>query len=168
MRIGIRDYRTTDFEACRRLWGELTQHHADIYEDPGIAGDDPGRGFEEYIDSPARRGTWVAEVDDRVVGFTGLIVNWDEWEVEPVVVSSPYRNKGIGGMLVKHASEEARKMGVRFLSIRPVARNEKAFSLFVRLGFNLVGHVDLFQDLSRSSDRKWKPGITIHGNELRY
>lgn len=168
MSITIRDYEAYDFEFCRSLWGELTQHHAHIYEDPTIAGDDPGRGFGEYINNPARRGTWVTELDDQVVAFAGLIINWGEGEIEPVIVSSSYRNRGIGTMLIRHAIEEAKKMDIRFLSIRPVARNEKALSLFVRLGFNLVGHVDLFQDLSLSSDRKWKPVIAIHGNELHY
>jgi len=168
MGVTIRDYQEADFEACRSLWAELTQHHADIYEDHTIAGDDPGWGFGAYINNPSRRGTWVAELDNQVVAFTGLIINWEEGEIEPVVVSSPYRNKGIGTMLIRHVIQESKKMGIRFLSIQPVARNEKALSLFVRLGFNMLGHVDLFQDLSLSPDRKWKSGITIHDNELHY
>jgi len=168
MEVTIRDYETSDFKACRSLWGELTEHHANIYENPTIFGDDPGWGFDEYLSNPARRGAWVVELDGQVVGFTGLLISWGEGEIEPVVVSAPYRKKGIGTMLIQHACQEAKKMGVRFLSIRPVARNEKALALFVRLGFNIVGHVDLFQDLSSSSDREWQPGITIHGHELRY
>ena len=164
----IRDYQASDFEVCGSLWGELTRHHSDIYEDITIAGDDPGRGFVEYINNPARRGAWVAELDNKVVAFAGLIINWGEGEIEPVVVSSSYRNRGIGTMLIQHVLQEAKKMDIRFLSIRPVARNEKALSLFIRLGFNLVGHIDLFQDLSQSPERKWKPGIAVHGNELRY
>ncbi|MBI4300887.1 MAG: hypothetical protein HY677_07095, partial [Chloroflexi bacterium] len=41
METTIREYRTADFEACRSLWGELTRHHREIYEDPTIGGDDP-------------------------------------------------------------------------------------------------------------------------------
>ena len=169
MNITIRDYQASDFEVCRSLWGELTQHHRDIYDDPTIGGDDPGRGFETYINNPQRRGTWVAELEGQVAAFAGLLVHWEEeGEVEPVVVSAPYRRKGIGSTLIGRVVEEAKKTGVRFLSVRPATRNEKAISLFVRLGFNLLGYVDLFQDLSPSSDRKWKPGVVIHGNKLRY
>lgn len=168
MSIAIRDYQPSDSEAGRSLLGELAQHHADIYEDPAIASGDSGQGFEEYVNNTAHRGAWVAELDDRVVAFAGLIVHGEEGEVEPVVVSSSYRSMGIGTILIRHVVQEAKKKGIRFLSIRPVARNEKALSLFVRLGFNLVGHVDLFQDLSLSSGRKWRPGIVIHGNELHY
>jgi len=56
----------------------------------------------------------------------------------------------------------------RFLRVRPVARNIRAFALYVRLGFNHVGSIELFQELSPTSDRKWKPGIVIHGRELSY
>jgi len=169
MKVSIREYRESDFRACRSLWEELTQHHRDIYQDSAIGGGDPGGGFETYMADPRRRGTWVAEVEGRVVGLTGLLVQWEEeGEVEPVVVSSSHRDRGIGSMLVERVVEEARKRGVRFLSIRPAARNERVVSLYVRLGFNLLGYVDLLQDLSPSSDRKWKPGIRIHGNDLHY
>ncbi len=167
MNVEIREYQPSDYDVCYSLWGELTQHHADIYEDPTIAGDDPGRGFVDYINNPERRATWVAELDNQIVAFAGLLINW-EAQIEPVVVSSAYRNRGIGTMLIQYVVQKARKMDVPFLSIRPVARNEKAISLFTRLGFNLMGHVDLFQDLSPASNRKWKLGITIHGKELQY
>ena len=174
--ITIRDYQTSDYEVCRYLWVELTQHHRDIYEDPSIGGEDPGRGFDRYLENPQRRGTWVAEFGGQVVAFAGLLMHshteegeaGTEGEVEPVVVSRPYRDHGIGTSLVEHVVEQAREKGVRFLCIRPVARNERALSLYVRLGFNTVGAVELLQDLSSSYDRKWKPGIKILDNELRY
>jgi len=169
MKIKIRDYETSDYDVCRSLWVELTQHHRDIYEDPTIGGDDPGRGFDRYLENPQRQGPWVAEVEGQVVAFGGLLLHSkEEGEVEPVVVYQPYRDKGIGTRLVEHVVERARAKGVRFLSIRPVARNERALSLYVRLGFNTVGAIELLQDLSSSYDRKWKPGITILDNELRY
>ena len=169
MNVTIRDYQTKDYDVCRSLWVELTQHHRDIYEDPSIGGDDPGQGLDRYLNNTQRRGAWVAEVEGQVVAFGGLLLHSkEEGEVEPVVVSQPYRDKGIGTRLVKHVVEQAREIGVRFLSIRPVARNERALSLYVRLGFSTVGAVELFQDLSSSYDRKWKPGIRILDNELHY
>lgn len=168
MKITIRDYQDSDRDICRSLWGELARHHAEIYGDPSIAGNDPGRGFERYMTNAHRRGTWVAEVEGQAVACAGLILREEEGEIEPVIVSAQYRGKGIGTALVQHVAEQAKRLGVRFLSIRPVARNEEAIRLFVRLGFNLVGYIDLFQDLHQSSDRQWKPGIMIHGNGLRF
>ena len=176
MNIAIRDYETKDYDICRSLWVELTQHHRDIYEDPSIGGDDPGRGFDRYLENPQRHGTWVAELEGKVIAFAGLLSHSHteegekgiQGEVEPVVVSQPYRDKGIGTRLVEYVVEQARAKGVRFLYIRPVARNERAVSLYVRLGFNTLGGLELLQDLSSSYDRKWKPGIKILNNELRY
>ena len=172
MKVTIRDYQDPDCSACCSLWEELAAHHAKIYEDPAIGGDDLGRGFELYIDNAQRKATWVAEVEGRVVACAGLIIdmhgNGEEAEIEPVIVSANYRRKGIGTKLIRHAKEEAKKLGVRSLSIRPVLRNEEAIHFFIREGFNLVGYIDLFQNLSPSSYEKWKPGIVIHGNQLRF
>ena len=176
MNIKIRDYKKGDYDICRSLWAELTQHHRDIYEDPSIGGDDPGRGFDRYLENPQRYGTWVAELEGRVVAFAGLLSHSHteegeggiQGEVEPLIVSQPYRDRGIGTRLVEYIVEQAREIGVCFLSIRPAARNERALSLYVRLGFNVLGGVELLQDLSLSYDRKWKPGIKILDNELRY
>ena len=176
MNITIRDYQTKDYDICRSLWVELTQHHRDIYEDPSIGGDDPGRGFDRYLENPQRRGTWAAELGGRVVALAGLLTHshteegeaGTEGEVEPVVVSQPYRDHGIGSRLVEYVVEQAREKGVRFLCIRPASRNERAISLYVRLGFSAVGAIELLQDLSSSYDRKWKPGIKILDNKLLY
>ncbi|OGO38444.1 MAG: hypothetical protein A2147_10335 [Chloroflexi bacterium RBG_16_57_8] len=171
MAITIREYRESDHDACRSLWAQLAQHHADIYEDPAIAGDDPGRGLDEYLTRADRCGMWVAESDARVVGFAGLLdVVGEEGvaEVEPVVVESASRDEGIGTGLIEHASEVAKKKGFRFLQIRPELRNEQAFALYVRLGFSKVGAITLFQDIASDSKRKWRSGLTIFGRELNY
>jgi GNAT superfamily N-acetyltransferase len=168
MNVVVRAYRPTDYEACRALWAELTQRHRDVYEDPTIGGDDPGRGFDQYLARPDLAGMWVAEVEGQVAGLAGLLGGGEEAEVEPVVVAAPHRSQGIGRLLVERAVEEARVRGVRFLGVRPVARNVEAISFFVEQGFRLLGYVDLFQDLAPASAREWKDGITIHGHVLRY
>jgi GNAT superfamily N-acetyltransferase len=117
-----------------------------------------------------RCGTWVAESNGTVIGTAGLLKSREmlEGEIEPVIVTASFRNRGIGTRLVKYVVEEAKRRGMRFLKVRPVARNKEAISLYVRLGFNLLGYVDLFQDLKPEYNREWKPGIEIHGNQLRY
>jgi GNAT superfamily N-acetyltransferase len=169
--INVREYQDADYEACFELWGELAQHHADIYEDPSIASGDPGKYFNEYMGRDDRRGTWVAEYEGRVVGFTGLLNTVGEEgvaEIEPVVVASDSRGEGIGSKLIEYVKEEAIKRNFRFLTIKPVLRNEDAFSLYVKLGFNHAGAIELFQNLKPEAKRKWKAGITILGEELYY
>ena len=107
-------------------------------------------------------------MEGRVAGLAGLLGEGEEAEVEPVVVAAPHRSQGIGRLLVERVVEEARGRGVRFLSVRPVARNVEAISFFVENGFTLLGHVDLFRDLAPGSEREWKEGVTIHGHGLGY
>lgn len=171
MIIKIREYQASDYDTCRLLQGELALHHASIYQDPSIAGDDPGRGFDKYLSRKDRCGTWVAEVDGKITGFAGLLDTVGEEgtaEIEPVVISSTSRGEGIGTRLIEHVITEAKVRGFRFLTVCPVLRNEKAFALYVSLGFDHVGSVELFQGLLPKSHRNWKSGITIHGKKLKY
>jgi GNAT superfamily N-acetyltransferase len=167
----IREYKPPDFQACCLLQNELALYHADIYDDPSIADSDPEKNFKEYLSREDRVGTWVAEIDRNILGFVGLIDTVGEEgtaEIEPVIISSSARGKGIGTKLIQHVIGEAKKKGVRFLTIRPVLRNEEAFHLYVELGFDHVGSIELFQDLKPELKRIWKPGINIHGKDLKY
>jgi len=171
MNIKIREYHQSDYDACRCLQGELAIHHAKIYEDPSISGDDPGRGFDEYLTRIDRCCTWVVESGGKIIGFAGLLATVGEEgtaEIEPVVISSKSRGEEIGTKLIEYIVKEAKTRGFRFLTLRPVLRNEKAFGLYVELGFDIIGSVELFQDLSPESQRRWKSGIIIHGKKLRY
>jgi len=164
----VRLYRPTDYEICRALWVELTQRHRDIYGDDSIGSPDPGQAFDTYLTAPDRHATWVAEVDGQVVGMAGIIRHSDEEaDVEPVVVTTACRSQGVGSLLVREAITEARAIGIRFLSARPVARNKEAMAFFVDAGFGIVGHVDLFQDLAPERGRQWEDGIKVHGKGLR-
>lgn len=168
MKPVIREYTSGDLDACRALWKELTEYHRDIYGDPSIGGVDPGQGFETYLADPRRRASWVVELDGDVMALAGLLVQGEEGEIEPVVVSLAHRSQGVGSALVQHIVAEAKAMGIRYLSVRPVARNREAIAFFVGLGFDLLGHIDLFKVVSGSRGSNWKSGISIHGQNLGY
>ena len=163
----IRPYRPGDIEACRELWRELTQHHRDIYDDQKIGGADPGVHFDRYLAHPKFVGAWVAEEAGAVVGLTGLLGDGDEAEIEPVVVSTAHRARGIGRRLLERMLAEARARGANSVSIRPVARNVLAIRRFHEAGFRILGHLEMFQKLD-PSDQDWKPGLDLHGHEFRY
>ena len=164
----IRAYRDADLTACRALWSALTEHHRAIYGDPEIGGDDPGRFFDQYTSNEQLQGPWVATVSDQVIGLIGLIIEGDEATVEPVIVAADHRSTGIGSALVRFAVDRAKELEVRFLNVRPVARNVQAIEFFIEAGFNLIGQIELFQDLSPTSQREWRPGCDVHGTSRRY
>ena len=167
MKIDIREYTVSDYDACRALWVELTQHHRDIYDDQSIGGDDPGAALDNHLNNPKRTITWVAEGESVVLGFCSLNAEHDAGEIDPIVVHKGDRSQGIGGALLETAIEEAKVRGMRNASIQPVARNVDAMRLYRRVGFRILGHIDMTLDLSGKVPG-WKPGIAIHGEEYVY
>lgn len=162
----VRTYRKADLKACCELWKELTEKHREIYDDPTIGGDDPGLFFDDHLRRVGPRRIWVAEVEGEVVGFIGLIVESEDAEIEPLVVTRSMRGRGVGNALAKKALAEARGIkGVKFLMVRPVARNREAIQFFREQGLVNVGRVELFTDLA---GKKWKKRLRIHGLEFGY
>jgi GNAT superfamily N-acetyltransferase len=166
--VTVRPYAEGDYHACRSLWGELTVYHRGIYGDPTIGGDDPGAGFDDYLATSNWAGSWVAELDGRVVGLTGLFDHGSSGEVEPVIVTAAARDKGIGRLLISRVIDEARARGHEYLAIRPVARNVSAIRRFHAAGFRaLGGHVDLTMDLAPRR-HEWLSGASLHGLDFGY
>jgi GNAT superfamily N-acetyltransferase len=164
----VRGYRDSDYPECRSLWVELTEHHRHIYGDPTIGGDDPGGGFDRYLEAPERVGSWVAVIDESVIGMTGLFDHGESGEVEPVVVTERVRGVGVGQLLLQRAVEEATRRGHRYLAIRPVARNTSAIGRFHAAGFRtLGGHVDMTMDLTERA-HGWRHGARLHGLDFSY
>jgi GNAT superfamily N-acetyltransferase len=166
--VAIRDYAVSDYLACRLLWVELTEHHRRIYEDQAIGGDDPGVGFDDYLATPQRVSSWVAESAGAVVGLTGLFDHGSSGEVEPVVVTESVRGRGVGRLLIGRVVTDAIHRGYEYLAIRPVARNVTAIQRFYDAGFRtLGGHVDLTMDLANRRHR-WLEGAVLHDLDFRY
>jgi len=166
--VTIQQYKPSDLEQCRTLWKELTQHHREIYNDPTIGGNAPGLYFDKHLTRVGPERIWVAECAGEVLGFVSLILNDQETEVEPIVVTSKHRGKGIGRSLLNHVIEEARKLRVRHLSVKPVARNVDAISFFYDAGFRILGHIELFMDLEPEVSGTWKPGPKLFGHSFKH
>jgi len=160
MSLIIRHYQEDDREQCRSLWRELTEWHRQIYQDQTIGGEHP----EDYFDKHSER-LLVAIDDSRVVGLVGLIVEGNEAEIEPLIVCKAYRGKGIGKQLIEAVISEARKIGVRLLNVRPVARNMKTIKFLYKQGFKNLGYVELFMDFS---DYVWKQDPEIFGYKFNF
>jgi len=163
----IRNYEPHDLADCRQLWVELTQWHRDIYESPGIGGENPGLIFDKHLDKVGPDNIWVAELGGRVIGLTGLIMEDDEAELEPMVVTGEFRGHGIGRRLAETVIEHARKTNVRQLKALPVGRNEEAIRFFHELGFNIIGYIELFQEFKPAERQIWRDRETIANRKFR-
>jgi N-acetylglutamate synthase-like GNAT family acetyltransferase len=168
MTIEIRNYRPSDLDACRRLWAELTQAHREIYHDPTIGGADPGKWFDDHLEKLGSDRIWLADDQGVMCGMTGLELTDEQGVVEPLVVSPEYRFRGLGRLLVERVMEEASRLGLRYLSVRPVARNQAAISFFYHAGFNLLGQIELFMELGQVGRTEWKKSIAVHHHRFGY
>jgi ribosomal-protein-alanine N-acetyltransferase len=94
-----------------------------------------------YRDELARTDTrryLVAEDDDRIVGYAGLIAYDDEAHVSTIAVTAARQGEGIGARLLDALLEEAdRRSPVVILEVR--ADNEVAQGLYRRRGFTEIG-----------------------------
>lgn len=165
MSITIRNYQDDDIEQCRSLWRELTEWHREIYQDPNIGGDHPEDYFDNHLAKVGSGKLWVAVHNSRVVGLVGLIIEGNEAEIEPLIISKTCRGKGIGTQLIVTVVSESRKMRIRVLSVKPVMRNVKTVEFLYKHGFKNLGHVELFMDFS---DYDWKLGPEIFGCKFNF
>jgi GNAT superfamily N-acetyltransferase len=129
---------------------------------------DPGAGFEEYLTRLDLSGMWVAQHrDDGVVGFVGLLLQGRAGAVDPVVVASQRRGEGIGRALLEHVADQARRRGLRELSVSPALRNVEAIHCLFRAGYDTVSSVTLTLDLT-GRQRPAGESLDLHGVRLRY
>jgi GNAT superfamily N-acetyltransferase len=163
----IREYEERDRDACRALWVQLTQWHRDIYDDQSIGSGDPAGWFDRYLAEKEPVAVWVAELDERVVGFTGAlpVEGGARYELEPIVVDAEHRGYGIGRALAGTVIERARADGMRGVEVKPVARNSDAIRFFHALGFDVLGQLELGLDLVRPE--RWRAGERLAGRAFR-
>jgi len=164
----VREYRPEDLDQCRQLWRSLTQRHRDIYDDPTLGGPDPGVEFDAHLEHPQLHGLWVAAEADNVLGFCGLLVQGEESELEPIVVDPNYRSRGVGALLARQAISESRRLRVKYVNVRPVARNLEAIRFFHREGFRLLGRFELSIALEAASPFGSNRSTEIHNLTFEY
>ena len=144
----IREYRpSTDAAALRACFVELQEHERGI--DPSLL---PGEEIaDRYLDRMLSRAAalegrvFVAEAGGRPCGFVCVwgTVSAEELDADPrpyayvsdLVVSAPYRRRGVGRQLLVRAEEFARTIGAGRLRINVFAGNADAWRLYRACGF---------------------------------
>lgn len=92
---------------------------------------------------------YVAEEDERIVGYIGMYVSLDEGEITNVAVDSDARCRGIGAMLVEAMKKEAGLRGVTKIVLEVRVSNERAIRLYERNGFVRQGIRKGFYDMPK-------------------
>ena len=99
--------------------------------------------IETDKNSDLKRIAMVAEVDAEVVGFAIVrLVGGSyaaEAELESIVVSSPWRGRGLGMSLLSEVCYRAKEQGSSQLDLEVRASNTAAIGFYLRAGFRETG-----------------------------
>jgi N-acetylglutamate synthase-like GNAT family acetyltransferase len=105
--------------------------------------------------------------DDGVIGLVGLIMRGRAGEVEPIVVTTSHRHKGVGRRLLRHVAAEAKKRSMTALTISPSSRNVEAIRSLHAAGYDVVSSIQLTLDLDRTPHEYQKDGLELHELQFR-
>ena len=96
---------------------------------------------EKSILESSQRNTvfFVAERDDRPVGYAGLYHCLDEGYITSIAVTDDHRKTGVASKLIDRLISFARENGLNFISLEVRKSNESAISLYKKFGFKNEG-----------------------------
>lgn len=146
MKIKIRKYLPTDKLDLKKCIIELKRYEGQFDADYLTDKRSVDKLFNEIINGKNQGGEiFVAEVEDKVVGFIALEIQTKNDElivkkikavyVADVAVLAEYRNLGIGSQLLKTAQEFAKNNKIKYLKLIVYADNQKARQLYENMGF---------------------------------
>ncbi len=152
-RIVLRPLKRSDLPAVMRFANTLVAERQ-VNKDLGIVALDrrATRAREERFLSKVLAGVRKGEVVS-VAAFDGktLAGNCDVYRREPydvrhtgvlgIAIVEGYRGKGLGEAMIRAALAEAKRLGITLVELEVFANNERAFHLYEKVGFRLVGRV---------------------------
>ncbi|HUT35965.1 MAG TPA: ribosomal protein S18-alanine N-acetyltransferase [Planctomycetota bacterium] len=83
----------------------------------------------------AHHNFFVAELDGRLVGYTGLWVEGNQAHIAKLAVHEDHRRRSIGTALLQHLLDHARRLGLAEAYLEVRRGNLAAQSLYRRIGF---------------------------------
>lgn len=86
--------------------------------------------FSEYI---------IAKLNNKIVGFAGVIDTVDQLEITNIVVKKDYRKNGIGNELLTRLITLAKENGKDKITLEVNSTNLAAIKLYEKNGFKNVG-----------------------------
>ncbi len=147
MNIIIRKAKPEDWQSVQKLNNEVFQNDKDNDSDMDLNWPYTEKGIKYYQD--LANGTYgcclVAEIDKSLIGHIVLSERTFSYtkskyvEVENIGVSSEYRSRGIGKMLIDAAIEWAKQQGIGRLYLEACWGNTEAVKFYKNNGFVEVG-----------------------------
>lgn len=136
--LRIRRYRDTDARATRSVFERAVRvtaaaHYTGEQLAAWVPDDSLGVVLDDWATRRAAVTTWVAELDDAVVGFTDLDV--EIGYLDMLFVDPNAGRRGVGSALIRQVLDEARALGLREVTVQA---SRTAQPVFERHGFVVV------------------------------
>lgn len=98
--------------------------------------------------------------EERVIGYVGVWILFDEAQITNVAITPEYQNKGIGRLMMKEIIKisQERKANAMTLEVRP--SNERAIHLYKSLGFKSVGRRRGYYEDGEDAEIMWITDLT--------
>lgn len=97
--------------------------------------------FKAALSMPEHIMIFVSEVDGEVAGYANTWTAYSIWSrgkvltVDDLYIAAPYRRNGIGEKIMEYLIEFAKQNGYRRVQLHAELTNERAHSLYRKLGF---------------------------------
>lgn len=138
----LRKYASTDAAACRSLMAGLSDWFIPT-------------ATEAYLADLERLPTWIALLDDALVGFVSVTRSAPRaFEIHVLAVAAERHGRGVGRALMQQAERWTARLGARFMQVKTLGPShadphyEKTRGFYLRLGYE-----PLFE-----TDRLWGEG----------
>jgi ribosomal protein S18 acetylase RimI-like enzyme len=141
--VNIRDGTIGDLDAIAALYVQLKDHHFRLqphnprYRVADAEWKNLARRALEDPDATVH----VAELDDRVVGFSKLMIEPKPWglscEIDAMVVDEKQRSRGTGTELLRGAEAFARDHGAKGMRVDVLMSNYEGRAFYEREGFEI-------------------------------
>lgn len=79
----------------------------------------------------------IDESNNKIVGYAGVSISYEQGDILSVCVQKDYRNKGFAFMLINRLVEIIKPLGVEKLFLEVEQENVPAINLYKKLGFSL-------------------------------
>ena len=147
--IKIEEARPEHVQAILEQWKALMDIHkkldADFFDATDLYIEDYSYGISETINAASdEKKVFVALHNEVVVGyvtievvrFSMLMYNFDPLcVIGDIMISEPYRNKGLGKIFIEEAKKIAEKQNVKKLMLNVFGKNKTSYEYFKHLGF---------------------------------
>lgn len=81
----------------------------------------------------------VAVENEKIIGYAGMYISFEEGDISNMAVASGYRRRGIATKLLLEIIRRAYQKGVTDVTLEVRETNAGAISLYEKLGFQEVG-----------------------------